>query len=845
MNAMHGRLPVLPLRNAVLFPGLTQVVKVGRERSVNALLQAENRGFWIITTQQIPQDAGTSTEAVIGPTDLHQIGTLCRIDSMKGKPENGYQVVLRAFSRVRLEDLKLVEDGNYLEGLGAPHDDVNDMTEATEKALLESLRQLGRDILKVLPGNTEQLNSMLGGIDDLAYLTALCAGNIDVDLKEKQKILEMVNLRERALHLLTLMKSFQESLELQAEIRNKLSQKLGQQQRQSILREHMKAIREELEGSSEDGNFEEKMRRKFDEAGLPEEVRKVADSELRRLTEIGPQSPESHVIRNYLELIAALPWSKSAAETDIDLAEARRILDADHFGMDVVKKRIIQQLAVMKLRRNAKGSILLLLGPPGIGKTSLATSIAKALGRKFIRVSVGGVRDDAEIRGHRRTYVGALPGRIIAGLKRVQENNPVFLLDEIDKMGRGFQGDPAAALLEVLDPEQNANFTDHYLELPFDLSKVMFIATANQLDGIPAPLLDRMEIIDMTGYTLAEKFHIAKNHLIPKQMAEQGFQNGSVIVEDDALTRLISSYTREAGVRELERKVAAVLRGVSEKVVGRIERGETEPVRIRSFDIEEILGPDRYLMEEALEANPPGVVTGLAWTPVGGDILFVETTAMPGRGDLILTGKLGDVMRESAQIAQSLIRSHLKDLGLKMDWRKYDLHLHVPAGATPKDGPSAGVSILSSMISLLTGRAVSSKLAMTGEITLRGAITPVGGIKEKVIAAHRAGVRTVILPERNRRDLREIPEDVLKELEIHFVSRVEELLKVVFDLELSPIETQFLIDPPLTTSTYTDLADDQSVPMNPMTGASQISDVDPLAPGRGAQARPASPADPS
>lgn len=806
MTSIQGRLPVLPLRNAVLFTGLTQVVKVGRERSVNALKEAEKRGFWIITTQQIPHDANSASDKAIGTTDIHQVGTLCRIDSLKGKAESGYQVVLRGFARVRLEDVKLLEDGNYLEAFGQQLDDVNDMNEQTEKALLDSLKQLGKDILKVLPGNTDQMAEMLNGIDDLSYLTALSAGNIDIELKEKQKILEMTNLRERALHLLNLMKSFKESLELQAEIRNKLSQKLGQQQRQSILREHMKAIREELDGSSEDGSFEEKMAKKFDEAGLPDEVRKVAESELRRLTEIGPQSPESHVIRNYLELIAALPWSKSAEETDINLEAARQILDADHFGMEQVKKRIIQQLAVMKLRRNAKGSILLFLGPPGIGKTSLASSIAKALGRKFIRVSVGGVRDDAEIRGHRRTYVGALPGRIIAGLKRVQENNPVFLLDEIDKMGRGYQGDPAAALLEVLDPEQNANFTDHYLEVPFDLSKVMFIATANTLEGIPGPLLDRMEIIDMTGYTLAEKFHIAKNHLIPKQMNEQGIKEGAVTIDDEALTRLIASYTREAGVRELDRKVAAVLRGVSEKVVMKIERNDAEAVRIRSFDIEEILGPDRYLSEEALEANPPGVVTGLAWTPVGGDILFVETTAMPGRGDMILTGKLGDVMRESAQIAQSLIRSHLKDLGLNLDWRKYDLHLHVPAGATPKDGPSAGVSILSSMISLLIGKPVSSKTAMTGEITLRGAVTPVGGIKEKVIAAHRAGIRTVILPERNRRDLRDIPKDVVEDLEIHFVSRVEELLKIVFGLELKPLETQFLLDMTLSaTNEFTDL----------------------------------------
>lgn len=809
MTQPHGRLAVLPLRNAILFPGMTQVVKVGRERSVNALLEAEKKNYWIITTQQLNAET-TPTEKQIDGDNIHLVGTLCRIDSMKGKPDNGYQVVLRGFARVRLEDVQL-HDGKFLDALTEPLDDVIDMNEPTRLALLDSLRQLGKDILKLIPANTDQLSELLSGVDDLGYLTSLCAGNIDVDLKEKQKMLEMTNLRERALYLLNLMKEFKEGLELQAEIRTKLSQKLGQQQRQSILREHLRAIREELDGGGEDASFEDKMLKKFDEAGLPEDVRKMAESELKRLTEIGNQSPESHVIRNYLDLIVALPWSKSAPETDVDLTEARRILDADHFGMEKVKKRIIQQLAVMKLRKNAKGSILLFTGPPGIGKTSLAASIAKALGRKLVRVSVGGIRDDAEIRGHRRTYVGALPGRIIQGLKRAQENNPVFLLDEIDKMSRGFQGDPAAALLEVLDPEQNHNFLDHYLDVTFDLSKVMFIATANQLEGIPAPLLDRMEVIEMTGYTLAEKFNIAKNHLIPKQMTEQGFAKDAAVIEDDALTRLISSYTREAGVRELERKIAAVLRGVSENVVRKIEAKESGPVRIRALDIEEILGPDRYLMDTALETNPPGVVTGLAWTPVGGDILFIETTAMPGKGDLILTGQLGEVMRESAQIAQSLIRSHLKDLGLQLDWKRHDLHLHVPAGATPKDGPSAGVSILSSMISLLTGRSVSGKLAMTGEITLRGAVTPVGGIKEKVIAAHRAGIRNVVLPERNRRDLRDIPAEVLKDVEVHFVSRVEELLKLVFDLDLKSLEPQFLIDSPLSPVNSTGLSQDSGL----------------------------------
>lgn len=791
MSFPQGRLPVLPLRNSILFPGLTQVVKVGRQKSVKALLNAEKNGYWIVVTQQ---REGHNNDTDVAPDHLYQIGTLCRIDSMRGKAESSYQVVLRGFSRVRLDDLKLDEGSNFIETNVSVLDDVNDMNEPTQSALLASLKQLSKELLKLVPGNTDQLNELVSGVDDLSYLTALCAGNIEVDLKEKQKILEMTNLRERSLYLLNLMKEFKESLELQSEIRTKLTQKLGHQQRQHILREHIKALREELDESEGEASFEDKMRQKFDEAKFPEEVQKIAEGELRRLGEIGAQSPESHIIRTYLELLASLPWSKSADEREIDLEAARQLLEKEHFGLEKVKKRILQQLAIMKLKKSSKGSILLLVGPPGIGKTSLAASIAMALQRKFVRVSVGGIRDDAEIRGHRRTYVGALPGRIIQGLKRAGENNAVFLLDEIDKMARGYHGDPAAALLEVLDPEQNKNFLDHYLDVPFDLSKVMFIATANQLDGIPAPLLDRMEILDMTGYTLSEKFHIAKNHLLPRQFEEQGIDPKLVQLSDDALFRLISSYTREAGVRELERKVAAVLRGVSEKVVQKISTGDQTPLRIQALDVEEILGPEKYQADLALEQNPPGVVTGLAWTPVGGDILYIESTGMPGKGDLILTGQLGDVMRESAQIAQSLIRSHLPELGLTYDLKRQDIHLHVPSGATPKDGPSAGVSILSSMVSLLTQKPVSGKVAMTGEITLRGAITPVGGIKEKVIAAHRAGIKMVILPEKNRRDLREIPAEVLQDLEVHFVGRIEELLKIVFDLDLKPVGTHFLVE---------------------------------------------------
>lgn len=793
MSIPQGRLPVLPLRSLVIFPGLTQLVKVGRERSIQALLRAEKNGYWIVTVQQKVTPKGVDPSHV-DPQDLYTVGTLCRIDSMKGSPDSGYQVVMRGFHRVQLDDVS-VHEGDFIEADAIQVDDVFDINNLTVQSLLDSLKKMAKEVLKLIPANTDQLLDLINGVEDLAFLTAICAGNIDVDAKEKQKILEMKNVKDRALHILNLMKDFKEGLEVQSEIRSKLNQKIGQQQRQTILREHLKAIREELgEGGEEADRFSDKVHQRMSESEFPEEVRKIIEHELRRLDEIGPQSPESHIVRNYVELLSVLPWNKSAPESEINLHEARRILDEDHYGLDVIKKRLIQQLAVMKLKKNSKGSILLFVGPPGVGKTSLGQSIARALGRKFVRVSVGGVRDDAEIRGHRRTYVGAMPGRIIQGLKRAGENNPVFLLDEVDKLARGFQGDPAAALLEVLDPEQNQNFLDHYLDVGFDLSKVLFIATANQLESIPGPLLDRMEVIELTGYTLAEKLHIAKSHLLPKQMEEQGLQPGTVQISDEALTRVISNYTREAGVRELQRKIASLLRGVSEKVVEAMESKGSLPIRVESKDVIGILGRERYFQEVTESINPPGVVTGLAWTPVGGDILFIESTAMPGRGELLLTGQLGDVMKESAHIALSLIRTHLPQLGLTVDLKKHDLHVHVPAGAIPKDGPSAGVAMFTSMVSLLTRRSVASKLAMTGEITLRGAVTPVGGIKEKVIAAHRAGVTDVILPEKNRRDLDDIPKEIQAQLKIHFVSRIEELLKIVFNLEVSGVGPQLLLD---------------------------------------------------
>lgn len=782
MPLPQGLLPLLPLRNTVIFPSLTQILKVGRERSINALKKAEKQGFWIVAVQQKAKPHDFAKDHPVDPVDLHQVGTLCRIDSMKGSPEAGYQVVLRGMARVNLEELEISSE-NYLQAESTLLEDVNDMNRPTELALLESVKALSREILQLFPGNTEQLSELINSVDDLSYLTSLAAGNIDVDLEKKQRVLEIRNLRERVLFLLQVMQEFKEGLSVQAEIRSKLNQKFGQAQRQTILREQLKAIREEL-GEGDDASVEEKLHKRIEAAGMSEEVRKVAEREFRRLSEVGTQSPESHIIRNYLELLADLPWNKTSPDQEIKLDQAREILDRDHYGLERVKKRIVQHLAVLKLKKENKnkGSILLFVGPPGVGKTSLGQSIAQALGRKFVRVSVGGVRDDAEVRGHRRTYIGAMPGRIIQGLKRAGENNPVFLLDEIDKLSRAFNGDPASALLEVLDTEQNSTFLDHYLDVPFDLSNVFFIATANSLESIPGPLLDRMEVIDLSGYTTAEKMYIAKNHLIPKQLKEHGLSSDQLALADEALMCLISNYTREAGVRELQRRIAAVIRGSSERVL----LSEGNLVKVHTLDLEEILGPERFTFEIAQTLNPAGVVTGLAWTPVGGDILFIEATAMHGKGNLMITGQLGDVMKESAQIAQSLIRANQTQLGMRVDLAKTDLHVHVPAGSIPKDGPSAGVTLLTALASLMSGHPVSPRTAMTGEITLRGAVMPVGGIKEKVIAAHRAGIEKIILPKKNERDLKEIPAEVKDEMQFHFVENISELFRIALNLNLDP-----------------------------------------------------------
>ena len=644
------------------------------------------------------------------------------------------------------------------------------------------MRTLAAEILTLLPGQNEHLIKTLQSLRDPVELTHWVSQHVDIDLKiaRKQEILEMTSVKARLLALLERMVQVREELKLRVEVNQKLSSRLGKQHRDAILREQIRMLQDELgEKSSDEPDFD----RKISAAKMPEDVEKMAREQLRRLDSLGAQAPETHVIRNYLELLVDLPWNVQA-DAKIDLDRARKILNDDHYGLDKIKKRILQHLAVLKLREK-KGSILLFVGPPGVGKTSLGRSIAKAMNRKFVRVSLGGVRDDAEIRGHRRTYVGALPGRIIDGIKRAGENNPVFMLDEIDKMTRGWGGDPASSLLEVLDPEQNAKFLDHYLDVSFDLSNVFFIATANTTETIPGPLLDRMEVITLNGYTTAEKLHISQTHLVPKQFSDHGVKPEQLTITEAAQLAMISGYTREAGVRELQRLVGTAVRASTERILNEVEQHASDPtqVEVDVSDLEEILGPEKFSHELVSNANSPGVVTGLAWTPVGGDILFIESTRMPGRGKLIITGQLGEVMRESAQIAMTLVRSRLAASAQDFSYDREDLHIHVPAGAIPKDGPSAGVAMLSAMASLVLNRPVSSRIAMTGEITLRGAVMPVGGIKEKVIAAHRAGIETVLLPKRNERDLKEVPAEVREGLKFVFAETVEEALHHILGVE--------------------------------------------------------------
>ncbi|MGZ3709638.1 MAG: endopeptidase La, partial [Bdellovibrionota bacterium] len=618
-------------------------------------------------------------------------------------------------------------------------------------------------------------------VDDSAYLTNVCAAYLNLSLTQKQELLEMVQVEDRMESLLTQMRKEREVLNLQREIRDKMSERLNKAQREALLREQLRTIRSEL-GEEANEEVADDLEHRIRDANLPEEALKQANEEFKRLKSLPNSSAEYHVLRTYLEWMASLPWSKRS-ESQIDIPCARAILEEDHYGLGEVKKRILEYLAVARLKNDLHGPILCLVGPPGVGKTSLGQSIARALSRNFIRTSLGGVRDEAEIRGHRRTYVGALPGRIIQSIKRAGTRNPVMMLDEIDKLRADFHGDPSAAMLEVLDPEQNKSFTDHYIDVPFDLSDVFFIATANVIDTIPAALRDRMEIIEVGSYTSLEKLHIAKNHLVPKLLKEHGFEPGWIVLPDETISKIISTYTREAGVRELQRKIAALFRGVAEEILERRSKGPAfEPVRLTPDRLPGILGTEKFFPELIDRGLKPGIATGLAWTPHGGDLLFVEAADMPGgRGHLTLTGQLGDVMKESAQLALTLARTEtFSFLRKNVDLGTHDIHIHVPAGSIPKDGPSAGVTTFAAIASLLLGQTISPETALTGEITLRGVVLPVGGIKEKVLAAHRGGVRRVVMPRRNEADLNEVPSDVRKELEFTLVDNVDQVLDLLF-----------------------------------------------------------------
>lgn len=772
MSFVSGFIPIIPLRNAVLFPGISMPLRVGREKSVQALQKAMNGSKWIILLTQKNPDA-----TVDKAEDLPSIGTLAKIESFKKEEDGSFSIFVNAHQRVRVVTMQ--NDDGVFEALTEGLEDNLQMDPKTQEALLTSLKQVAFETLDLIGRHMRRVKEWIAAIDDLSLLTNVCAAHADFSLTEKQKLLETTDIKERALKILDLLQEQKERLKIQIGIRDKLSENINQSQRESILREQMRVIREQL-GDDDTKGIVEQYEEKIKAAGMPQEALELATSQLRRLESMNSASPEYQIIRTHLDLMVGLPWNKSSEEQEIDLDAAERILNEEHFGMDKIKKRILQHLAVMKLRKSHQGSILLFVGPPGVGKTSLGKSIARALGKKYVRAALGGVRDDAEIRGHRRTYIGALPGRIISGIKKAGENDPVFILDEIDKLSRSYNGDPASALLETLDPEQNNSFQDHYLDTPFDLSKVLFIATANTLETIPGPLLDRMEVIELTGYTVEEKKQIARRHLWPKQLKEHGIEESQLEITDEALTKILTDYTREAGVREAQRKIATVCKFMSLKIV----KAQGQKLTVGVSDLEEIFGAERFSADMIESVLPPGVVTGLAWTPVGGDILFIETEEMPGTGQLQLTGQLGDVMKESAKIALSLLRARLPLLDPSIDFSKKELHVHVPAGAIPKDGPSAGVTMLSSIASKLLKKPVNPKLAMTGEISLRGSVLPVGGIKEKVIAAHRAGVREIILCKKNQKDLREVPEDIKKDLEFHFVENVNEVLKLVLDVDL-------------------------------------------------------------
>jgi ATP-dependent Lon protease len=758
-------LPVLPVRDIVVFNYMILPLFVGREKSVQAVDAALNGSRYLLILTQKDEKVDEP-----GPDDLYQVGTVGMIMRMLKMPDGRLKVLVQGLTRARVDQYIQTEPYQVAKVTILGERDTKEVT-LEQEAMMRAAREQSEKILSLRGMASADIMAVLNSVNEPGRLADLVASNLRMRVDEAQRLLECEDPIERMRLVNEQLVKEAEVAAMQAKIQNMAKEGMDKAQKDFFLREQMKAIRRELGEGGEESDELEELKAALDKAGMPKDVKKEADKQLGRLVSMHPDSSEATVIRTYLDWMAELPWKKQSKDR-LDIKEAKRILDEDHFDLEKVKERILEYLSVRKLNPGMKGPILCFVGPPGVGKTSLGRSIARALGRKFMRMSLGGMRDEAEIRGHRRTYIGAMPGRVIQSIKQAGTRNPVIMLDEIDKLGSDFRGDPSSALLEVLDPEQNFSFSDHYLNVPFDLSKVMFICTANMLDTIPPPLLDRMELIQLPGYTEQEKVKIARRFILPRQIKENGLAAEDMLISDQVLSRIVRDYTREAGLRNLEREVGSV----SRKLARRKAEGEEPPFRVTVASLDKLLGPARFLDDER-EANlPPGVAVGLAWTPVGGVILHIEAATVPGKGGLQLTGKLGEVMKESAQAALTYAKSRAKELGIDPEvFEKNDIHIHVPAGATPKDGPSAGVTMVTALISLLTNTPVCNDLAMTGEISLRGRVLPVGGIKEKILAAVAAGMKQVIIPDQNVKDLRDIPKDLRGRIKVLPVARIDEV----------------------------------------------------------------------
>ncbi|TMK79557.1 MAG: endopeptidase La [Actinobacteria bacterium] len=765
---LPSALPLLPLKDTVVFPDSVLPLAIGQERSVRLVDDVVSRDRVLVLVASKDKDIEQPVW-----DDLYEVGTAAVVQKMIRVPDGSLRILVQGIRRVRLLDR--IQEEPYLVGRFVEVPDVISDTPETQ-ALTQNVQALFGRLIGLVPYLPEELALAAANVEDPSALCHLVASTLRLKTEEKQRLLELDDVEKRLRAVLVILNRELEVAELGSKIQSQVQSEMEDSQREYFLRQQLKAIQEELgEGDPEQAELKE-LRDRANEVALSEEARKAVDRELARLEKLPTAAAEYGVIRTYVEWILSLPWDK-VTEDNLDLGQARKVLDEDHYDLDKVKERIIEYLAVSKLKNDLSGPILCFVGPPGVGKTSLGHSIARTLGRKFIRISVGGVRDEAEIRGHRRTYIGAMPGTIIRALRDAESKNPVFLIDEIDKMGADFRGDPASAMLEVLDPEQHSSFRDHYLDLPFDLSKVLFICTANQLETIPPPLLDRMDVINLSGYTEEEKLGIARKYLVPKQLKAHGLKRSQLTFTEKGLRVIVREYTREAGVRQLERQIAAVCR----KAARRIAEGKTEKMSADEERVREWLGPRRFVADIRKRTSEPGVATGLAVTAVGGDVLFIEATAYPGDGKLKVTGQLGDVMQESAQAAHSWVRTHGLELGIDPHWfGENDVHVHIPAGAVPKDGPSAGITMATAIASVATGKPVSDQIAMTGELTLSGQVLPIGGLREKVLAAQRAGIPKVIFPRENESDLEELPEETRKELEFVPVDWIQEALEIAF-----------------------------------------------------------------